>query len=203
MRRYTEPTSQLSTGLRSLLQSFDDYARRQSHAQGRRFIEVRTPEGELRTSLVQYDQDPFDPATELAREIDLLRTLIQEVRHRHTAVPIINGIANGLLGARGYGFTQRLVEEGDLSAEGLDAIRHAIRYDTEHPQHSPELATIRQGAVALLPALEHYARRHGIPTEVETPRPAIPPSLLRWICPVARRIGLRRWCLTSTEAQPA
>lgn len=203
MQRYTEPTSQLSTGLSSLLQSFDDYARVQSHAQGKRFVEIVTPEGELKTSLVRFDYDPFDPVAELAGEIALLRTLTHDVHHRHNAVAVINGVANGLLGPRGYRFTQLLVEEGDLTAERLDAIRHAVWYDAEHPHLSPTLPVIQQGAADLLPALESYAQRHHIPTESATAGLTLPPRLLRWLCPMVRRIGLRRWCLADAEAQPA
>jgi hypothetical protein len=193
----------MSAGFNSLLQAFDEHARQMSHAQGKRFIEIRGPDGELHTCLIQLDCDPFDPATELANEIDLLRTLLQRVHHRHNAAPIINGIAHGLLGQRGYHFTQRLVEEGDLAAATLDEIRHAIWYDTAHPSRSPELTTIRQAAAKLLPALERHARRHGISCRPAPAHPDLVGRLRRVLCPLARRVGLRRWCLAAPEGQPA
>lgn len=195
MSRYQKPTTQLGSGLGSILSAFDAQARNQLKAGERQFIEVADLDGRMHTCLIQRDLSPFDPDSELANEVELLVALIERARHRHNALPLINGIAHGMLGQRGHGFVTRLVEDGLLTTAELDDIRHAIDYDPEHPHNSPSMDIIRQAAMRLLPALRGYANRHGIELQQRRPSGQVRRGLQRYLCSLVRRLGLERFCL--------
>ncbi len=205
MRNYSEPTGQIGAGFSSVFKALDGHARAQQSARGRHFIEVSGVDGQLHTCLVEQAPEPFRPEQELAAAAELLRALRDQASSRHNAVSLINGVVNGLLGQRGYAFTQCLVAEDRLTAEALDRIRHGLRYDPDHPAASPTLATVQAAAHELLQALEAYAAAHGLDLSAGSQglgwferrsKGGARRPFLAWLCPFARFAGFGRLCAT-------
>jgi hypothetical protein len=194
MQRYKEPTSQIGVGFSSIFLAMEGHARDMNDAQHRRFIEIRDGYGKLRTCLIEIDPEPFDVQMELPNEIALIESLLNTTRHRHNAISLINGIGNGLLGQRGHAFMNELVAGGYLSAARLDAIRHVLWYDMEHPQSSPSMDEIRHGAAALLPVLLTYAKRQRIDLSRRTCLVKLQQRIMARFCPLIRRAGLKGLC---------